>query len=234
MFVRTIVLTACWLALPSAHAAAQQAPAKLDFPVGEAPTGIVPGQAPAASAAPGATAQPATAPAPSAPESAAKPAPTSATAPQPAAALSDMTAPTVPPPAEPPSTAPAPPSHYHELSDDPLFLPGALAIGGGSAVLLASLFTGLSAHGAYTQLEHDCKNDLCPSGSQGRIDNGKALAVVSTVMTGIGIVGVGVGAVLIIIANNRSGSASEVTAETAHLRLSPGPTPFSLAATASF
>jgi hypothetical protein len=229
MFVRTIVLTACWLALCSAHAAAQQAPAELDFPVGEAPTGIVPAPSPPASAAPGTPAQPASAPAPTAPESAAKPAPSA----QPAAAVSDMPAPTVPP-AEPPNTAPTPTSSYHDLSDDPLFLPGALAVGGGSAVLLASLLTGLSAHGTYTQLERDCKNDLCPSGSQGRIDNGKALAVVSTVMTGIGIVGVGVGAVLIIIASNRSGSASEVTAEAARLRLSPGPTPFSLAATASF
>jgi hypothetical protein len=230
MFVRSIVLMACWLVVPIARAAAQQAPAKLDFPLGAAPSGATPTQAPTTPSAPNTTAQPASVPPASAVESAATPAASA----QPTAAISDNPAPAQTPPTELPSAAETQTSAHHDLSDDPLFLPGALSIGGGAAVLLASLLTGLSAHGSYTQLEHDCIDNLCPSGSQGRIDNGKALAVVSTVLTGVGIVGLGVGAVLIIIANNRSGGTSEVTAQAARLRLSPGPTPFSLAATGSF
>jgi hypothetical protein len=237
MFVRSIVLTAGVLAvsLTSARLAAQAAPAKLDFPLGEAPQGETPtgtttGSAPAP--------RPSTSPAPSAPSdasgvSAAQPAALAAPAVNAAApaAVSD-----IPPPnaAEPASNLDTGTSTHHDLSDDPLFLPGALSIAGGSALLLASLFTGLSAHVSYTSLEQECKNNLCPSGSQGRIDNGKALAVISTVLTGAGIVAVGVGAALMIIANNHSAGAIESSPPIARLRLSSGPTPLSIGATASF
>jgi hypothetical protein len=231
MFVRSIVLTACVLAvsMTSARLAAQAAPAKLDFPIGEAPQGEVPNGATTGSAPPPST--PSTSPAPSVPSdapgvNAAQPAALAAPAANPTApaAVSDM----------PASNLDTGSSTHHDLSDDPLFLPGALSIAGGSALLLASLFTGLSAHGSYTSLEHDCKNNLCPSGSQGRIDNGKALAVVSTVLTGAGIVAIGVGAALIIIANNHSDGAIESSPPIARLRLSSGPTPLSIGATASF
>jgi hypothetical protein len=123
--------------------------------------------------------------------------------------------------------APAHPS----LTSDRLFLPAVVVIGAGSAVLLASLITGLAAHGIYTRLERDCKNDLCPSASQSKLDSGKTLAVVSTVLTGFGIVAIGVGGALLIIAANRSGNADS---DSARLRLSPGPTPLGLGATANF
>jgi hypothetical protein len=235
MFVRSIVLTAGMLAvsMTSARLAAQAAPAKLDFPLGEAPQGEAP-----TGATTGSAPAPSTSPAPSAPSdasgaSAAQSAAltagaASATNP---AAVSDIPAPNA---AQPTSTLDTGSSTHHDLSDDPLFLPGALSIAGGSALLLASLFTGLSAHASYTSLEQQCKNNLCPSGSQGRIDNGKALAVISTVLTGVGIVAVGVGAALMIIANNYSDGAIESSPPIARLRLSPGPTPLSIGATASF
>lgn len=221
MFVRLIVLTACVLAvsMTSARLAAQAAPAKLDFPVGEAPQGETPtavttGTAPASSSSPAASA-PSDASAPNASQPSAVATP---------AAVSDM----------PASNLDTGTSTHHDLSDDPLFLPGVLTVAGGSALLLASLFTGLSAHVSYTSLEQECKNNLCPSGTQGRIDNGKALAVISTVLTGAGIVAVGVGAALIIIANSHSDGATESSPPLARLRLSSGPTPLSIGATASF
>ena len=118
-----------------------------------------------------------------------------------------------------------------DLEDDPLFLPSALLIGGGSAVLLASLFTGLAAHSTYKQLERDCSDNICPAGSQQKIDNGQSLAVVSTVLTGVGIVAAGTGIALLIVAANRVGEDKPAQAR---LRLTSGPTPFGLGASASF
>jgi hypothetical protein len=120
---------------------------------------------------------------------------------------------------------------HRKLTSDRLFLPAVIVTGAGGAVLLASLITGLAAHGIYTTLERDCKNDLCPSTSQSKLDSGKTLAVVSTVLTGVGIVAVGVGGALLIVAANRSGKADS---DSARLRLSPGPTPLGLGATATF
>jgi hypothetical protein len=233
MFVRSIVIATCVLgvSMTSARLAAQAAPAKLDFPLGEAPVGEVQpsGSAPSASPAQSPPSEQASGASVAAPPAAgALPA---AASPAAAAAVGDMPAPNG---GEPPASLDTGASTHHDLSDDPLFLPGALSIGGGSALLLASLFTGLSAHGSYTSLEQDCKNNLCPSGLQGRIDNGKALAVVSTVLTGVGIVAIGVGAALLIIANNRSDGATESSPTSARLRLSSGPTPLSIGATASF
>ena len=120
-----------------------------------------------------------------------------------------------------------------DVQDDPLFLPSVLLIGGGSAVLLASLFTGLAAHSTYKQLERDCSDDICPAGSQQKIDNGQSLAVVSTVLTGVGIAAAGTGIALLIVAANRVGEDQPGQAR-ARLRLTSGPTPFGLGASASF
>lgn len=98
-------------------------------------------------------------------------------------------------------------------------------------MLLASLFTGIGAHGIYNQLERDCKDNLCPSSSADKLDSGKTLAVVSTVLTGVGIVAVGAGAALLVIAKNRS---SDADSERAHVRLTPGPTLLGLGARADF
>jgi hypothetical protein len=120
-----------------------------------------------------------------------------------------------------------------DIESDPLFLPAVLLIGGGSAVLLASLFTGLGAHSVYKQLERDCSDDICPAGSQQKIDNGQTLAIVSTVLTGVGLVAAGTGAALLVVAANRTGEAEPETAQV-RLRLTSGPTPLGLGASASF
>jgi hypothetical protein len=123
-----------------------------------------------------------------------------------------------------------------DLESDPLFLPSVLLIGGGSAVLLASLFTGLGAHSTYKQLDRDCSDNICPAGSQQKIDNGQTLAIVSTILTGVGIVAAGTGAGLLIVAANRTASENEPEPEPAQLslRLTSGPTPLGLGASASF
>jgi hypothetical protein len=121
---------------------------------------------------------------------------------------------------------------HHDLESDPLFVPSTVLIGVGSAALLTSLFTGLGAHGIYKTLERDCSGNVCPNGSQSKIDNGQTLAVVSTVLTGVGIGAVAAGVVMLVIANGRTDEAPPLGS--AGLRLSPGPTPLGLGAAANF
>jgi hypothetical protein len=122
-----------------------------------------------------------------------------------------------------------------DIEQDPLFVPGAVLIGTGGAALLASLFTGLGAHGIYGSLEDDCKNDICRSEDQHRIDSGKTLAVVSTVLTGVGIAAAGVGTVFMVLAATREDEPpAQVNFGIAKLRLTGGPTPLGVGAAGSF
>jgi hypothetical protein len=121
---------------------------------------------------------------------------------------------------------------HHDLESDPLFVPATVLIGTGSAGLLTALFTGLGAHGIYKALDRDCRNSLCPNGSQHRIDSGKTLALVSTVLTGLGIAAVSAGVVMLIIAARRGEEVPPLGS--ARLRLAPGPTPLGIGAAASF
>ena len=125
---------------------------------------------------------------------------------------------------------------HRDIESDPLFVPGAVLIGSGGAALLASLFTGLGAHGIYGSLEDDCKNDICRSEDQHRIDSGKTLAMVSTVLTGVGIAAAGVGTVLMVIAATREDEPPPTQANFgfAKLRLTGGPTPLGVGAAGSF
>jgi hypothetical protein len=117
------------------------------------------------------------------------------------------------------------------LGSDRLFVPAVATLGAGGAVLFASLFTGIGAHNIYRTLERDCSNNLCPSASQSRLDSGRTLATVSTVLTGAGLAAIGVGTALLIIAARRSG---ETNSERAHLQWTPGPTPLGLGARTIF
>jgi hypothetical protein len=122
-----------------------------------------------------------------------------------------------------------------DLESDPLFVPGAVLIGTGGAALLASLFTGLGAHGIYTSLEDDCRNNVCGSDKQHRIDSGKSLAVVSTVLTGVGIAAAGVGTVLMVLAATREEKPAPTPGfRIASLRLTGGPSPLGVGAAGSF
>jgi hypothetical protein len=115
-----------------------------------------------------------------------------------------------------------------------LFTPAVVLIGTGGAALLASLFTGMGAHGIYTSLESDCKNNICSSDKEQRISSGKALAMVSTVLTGAGIAAAGVGTALLIIAAMHDDQAPKPNFGLAKLRLTPGPSPLGVGAAASF
>lgn len=120
------------------------------------------------------------------------------------------------------------------LESDPLFTPSVVLIGAGGAVLLASLFTGLGAHGIYTSLEKDCPDNVCSSDKQQRIDSGKALATVSTVLTGVGIAAAGVGTVLLVLAATNEDQPSQSNFGLSSLRLTSGPTPLGVGAVGSF
>lgn len=120
----------------------------------------------------------------------------------------------------------------HELENDPLFVPAAVLIGTGAASLLASLLTGLGAHSMYHSLERDCPNNLCPADQQHSINSGKTLAVVSTVLSGVGIATAGTGTVLMIIA---AAHGDEKPPQPGfQLSLTSGPTPLSIAAAGRF
>jgi hypothetical protein len=119
------------------------------------------------------------------------------------------------------------------LESDPLFTPAVVLIGTGGAALLASLFTGLGAHGIYTSLERDCPNNICTGDKQQRIDSGKTLATVSTVLTGVGVAAAGVGTVLLVIAATNDDQPPSYLGLSS-LRLTSGPTPLGLGAAGSF
>lgn len=131
-----------------------------------------------------------------------------------------------------PEPEPVPP---RPLESDPMFTPAVVLIGTGGAALLASLFTGLGAHGIYTSLESDCKNNICSSDKESSISSGKALAVVSTVLTGAGIVAAGIGTTLLILASSHDDQPPpQSNFGFSSLRLTSGPTPLGVGATGSF
>jgi hypothetical protein len=121
------------------------------------------------------------------------------------------------------------------IESDAMYTPAVVLIGTGGAALLASLFTGLGAHGIYRSLEQDCKNDICSSDKQKRINSGRALAVVSTVFTGAGIVAAGIGATLLILAaTHEDKPPPQSNFGIAKLQLTSGPTPLGIGAAGSF
>ncbi|MEY4582285.1 MAG: hypothetical protein RL701_6988 [Pseudomonadota bacterium] len=124
-----------------------------------------------------------------------------------------------------------------DWTNDPLFLPGAITVGAGGAALLASLLTGLGAHTMYTALEDGCPNNVCSPDQRDRIDSGRSMAVVSTVLTGIGVGAIGVGTVLLIIAGTSEREAEPkygLALARERFRLTNGPGLWGVGASASF
>ncbi len=87
--------------------------------------------------------------------------------------------------------------------------------GGGVALGVVSLATGLVANGKYGDLEDDCPGGTCPPGSGGRISSGRTMARLSTGTMFIGAAGLVTGIVLIILDD---GPADEASAPAASLR----------------
>jgi tetratricopeptide (TPR) repeat protein len=111
----------------------------------------------------------------------------------PAASASAPPATSVAPPPPPtastvPSSPPPPPQ--------PNRVPAYIAFGVGGAAAIGALATGLAANGKFNTAKTGCKPN-CPDST---VDPIKKLAVVSDVLTGVAVVGVGVGAVLLFTA----------------------------------
>ena len=103
------------------------------------------------------------------------------------ASLPPVSTPIAPPP---PTVPPAPgPTGSNTLAY--------VALGVGGAGLLVGTVTGVLALGKAS----DCPNKVCAT--QSNLDDAKGMATISTVGFGVGIVGVAVGAVLLVVGHNR-------------------------------
>lgn len=91
-------------------------------------------------------------------------------------------------------------------------------LGGGGALGVASLATGLVANAKYSDLESACPGGICDPTMQGDIDSGRRLARLSTATTFLG-VGAAVAGVVMLVLDD--GPPEESAA--ARLRILPGP-----------
>jgi hypothetical protein len=71
-------------------------------------------------------------------------------------------------------------------------VPAFVAFGVGGAAAIGAVHTGLVAQGKFSDADKSCK----PACSDGTVSSIKSMALVSDVLTGVAVVGVGVGAVL--------------------------------------
>ncbi|MET0596212.1 MAG: tetratricopeptide repeat protein [Polyangiaceae bacterium] len=124
-----------------------------------------------------------------------KPAPVASTAPVTSAAPPPVA--TAAPPPPPPPVAPPPASAPNRT-------PAFIAFGVGGAAAIGAVVTGLVAKGKYDDAEKECKPN-CPDKT---IDSIKSMALVSDVLSGVAIVGVGVGAVLLLTAGGSKETAT--------------------------
>jgi hypothetical protein len=88
-----------------------------------------------------------------------------------------------------PSTSSLPPP---SSARPPNRVPAYIVLGVGGAVGIGALVTGLVANSKYTSAESSCK----PNCTDSKVSSIKSMALVSTILTGVAIVGVGTGAVL--------------------------------------
>jgi len=110
-----------------------------------------------------------------------------------------------PPAAPPPATAapvaappPAPPP------SEPNRVPAFISFGIGGAAAVGAVVTGLIAKGKYDDADEKCK----PSCSDDTVSSIKSMALVSDVLSGVAVVGVGVGAILLLTSGGSRESAS--------------------------
>lgn len=148
-----------------------------------------------------------------------------------AATLAQPSAATSAPEAPSASPTPTPAERASTLT-----VPAIVLMSVGGASLVASLVTGLVAHGHYTSLERQCDADgLCPAEARDELDEGETLATASTVLAILGVLSAGAGGALLYVGARRAADTSP-QAETSARRLAigPGPTPLSLQGTLKF
>jgi hypothetical protein len=133
---------------------------------------------------------------------------TTATPASPNGAAPAPAAPTAPapPPAVPPEQSPAHGSR----------LPAFIALGIGGAAVGGAVITGIIANADY----HDAKSSCSPTCTDSDLSSGRTLALTSTILTGVAIVGVGVGVTLLLTSGPDPAQTS--LAPRLHLAGAPG------------
>lgn len=103
---------------------------------------------------------------------------------------------------KPPPAAPAPPP---AVAPPPNRVPAFIAFGIGAAAAGGAVLTGVMANAEHSDLESSC----APRCSDDQTSSGRTLALTSTVLTGLAVVGAGVGAVLWFSADSRETASAK-------------------------
>jgi tetratricopeptide (TPR) repeat protein len=125
----------------------------------------------------------------------------------PAAVAAPPPPPPPPPPPAPPAPTPAPENNEGRSIDR---TPAYIAFGIGGAAALGAVVTGIMANSEYQSAKEDCS----PACTDAELSSGRTLATVSTIATGVAVVGAGFGLVLWL-----SGSSSETARQTPSVRV---------------
>jgi len=147
-----------------------------------------------------------------------------AESPPPAPATSPAPAAVPPPPlAVTPAPAPSPPPPPARA---PNHVPAYIAFGVGGVGLITAVVTGIVANGKY----QDAKDSCSPHCTDAELSSAKSLALVSTIATGIAVIGAGVGITLFVT----SSSGKSATTTQPSVRLAFGATGASATASLGF
>jgi hypothetical protein len=119
-----------------------------------------------------------------------------------AAAAAAPPAPTPPPP-PPPAAAPPPPPPAPPPKSEPDRMPAYVAFGVGGVGLVTAVVTGIIANGKY----QDAKDHCSPHCTDADISSAKSMALISTITTGVAVVGAGVG-ITLFLTSSSSGNAT--------------------------
>jgi tetratricopeptide (TPR) repeat protein len=92
------------------------------------------------------------------------------------------------------TTPPAPPTASPAPASGPNRTPAFIAFGVGGAAAIGAVVTGFVAKGKYDDADKQCK----PSCSDDTVSSIKSMALISDVLTGVAVAGVGVGAILLL------------------------------------
>jgi tetratricopeptide (TPR) repeat protein len=124
-----------------------------------------------------------------------------------------------PEPESAPATAPPPPVLAAAERREPNRLPAYVAFGVGGLAAAGAVLTGVFAQREYDAAENRC----APACTDGDVAPGENLAIASTILTGVAVVGVGVGAVLWFTADSSEAAASSARLPRFDLRVGAAP-----------